>query len=94
MAFHKKFVPNKNCYVGMAVIWLTVPTLLPKLLYRLISTNFTYYTIEMSVSFRKTMYRVTEGYGEVEICLVLNFPATINLLVIISTKQDGDANGM
>ena len=28
----QKFVPNKNCYVGMAVIWLTVLTLLPKLL--------------------------------------------------------------
>ena len=26
----KKFVPNKNGYVGMAVVWLTVPTLLPK----------------------------------------------------------------
>ena len=29
-AFPKKIVPNINVYVGMAVVWLTVPTLLPK----------------------------------------------------------------
>ena len=28
----KKIVPNKNVYAEIAVVWLTVPTLLPMLL--------------------------------------------------------------
>ena len=39
------------------------------------------------------MYTVMEGDGEVETCLALNSIANIDVLVIISTKQDGDANG-
>ena len=31
-AFQHNFVPNKKGYVGMAVVWLTVPTLLLKLI--------------------------------------------------------------
>ena len=49
--------------------------------------------IELSVSFKKTMYTVMEGDGEVETCLVLNFLAAIDVSVIITTKHDGNADG-
>ena len=52
---------------------------------------FLFLPIELSVSFEKTVYTVMEGDGEVEICLVLNSTATVDVFVIISVKQDGDA---